>query len=142
MRQIKFRYWIPRSKEMRYDFELGDGDDGYITTDDQGLVYSGDVVWMQYTGLKDVSGREIYEGDILSFYDGEEILEVQWREDFASFGGVITLVLDDYGPDNKITYYSPENCVHRGMDVLSDDNVEIIGNIFESPDLLKQLSAA
>jgi uncharacterized phage protein (TIGR01671 family) len=63
MREIKFRAWNKKKKRMENDFA--------VTADGQPIKYCGlsdryedaDYVLMQYTGLKDKSGVEIYEGD-------------------------------------------------------------------------------
>ncbi len=57
MREIKFRAWYKQSKRMRHtgwsdDLELG------IDLNEDGML-------MQYTGVKDSNGIEIYDGDIL-----------------------------------------------------------------------------
>lgn len=63
-REIKFRAWNHKAKQMYYDVcidKYGHANDGtsYITYNREK-----DAV-MQYTGLKDSKGKEIYEGDIL-----------------------------------------------------------------------------
>lgn len=51
-REIKFRAWHKNNNKMRYD----------VTTD---LLDRDYLEFMQYTGLKDKKGKEIYEGDIV-----------------------------------------------------------------------------
>ena len=74
----------------------------------------------QYTGLKDKKGKEIYEGDIISFVDGLKKVNGEWI-------------------DNKHIYkveYS--GAAFRGVLGLSEslDAVEVIGNIYDNPELL------
>jgi uncharacterized phage protein (TIGR01671 family) len=71
------------------------------------------MVLMQYTGLKDKNGVEIYEGDIVRFLDidgVDSVTEVEFRE-----GGFYP-----FAPD----------FIHWC-------NVEVIGNIYENPELLE-----
>ena len=76
----------------------------------------------QYTGLKDKSGKEIYEGDIIILpdEDDDEYFVIEWDDDTARFAIVQHgSTMCDF--DN---YYGKELC--------------IIGNIYENPELLKE----
>lgn len=114
MREIKFRayhYGADYSvrPEMLYDEKLGD----VLRWKREGQDLS-DV--MQYTGLKDKNGHEIYEGDILDYRwkaSTRNLLIVEWSEKEACFliGGVKTDYAIAYG--------------------------EVVGNIYENPGLLE-----
>ena len=69
MREIKFRFWDKENKKMIYGAEetYDYGASGVpIMEDNFGLLLknSGEYV-MQYTGIKDKDGKEVYEGDII-----------------------------------------------------------------------------
>lgn len=128
MREIKFRAWArdhdgemimaPWSLDFFSDMSLVTGYGGEFPSDRE------DVTLMQYTGIKDRDGKEIYEGDILDLGNGRR-LEVQ-------YGAWNCGCCDDvYG-------YSFELFARTGI---TEDNVvcwEVIGNIYENPDLLKE----
>lgn len=131
MREIKFRAW-EITKLMNGTFSKR-----MITNDN--LLMFGDIpspmiaegwidaephegeqwVWMQYTGLKDKNGKEIYEGDIVRHHK----YGFNWQ--------VI------YSPKN--TGYDLINPEHESMHLcdLCQPNLETIGNIYENPELLK-----
>jgi len=112
MREIKFRAWEkPINKEsgqMLYDI-LQYVPDWYGHKDYE---------LMQYTGLKDMNGKEIYEGDILSGHaDGLVVVEFGTSSWNCVFKDKETIGLD-------------EMCVWFGNDS------HILGNIYENPELL------
>lgn len=76
---------------------------------------------MQFTGLLDKNGKEIYEGDILNQQDGWYRI-IEWDEGCGGFIGVAI------GKDVYEKYWN--NLGER------DESAEIIGNIFENPELL------
>lgn len=136
MREIKFRAWIQKDPydervapemEMAYDLAF----DEYLPIND---LLAGVEHLMQYTGLKDKNGVEIYEGDIVRYDNGcwnectkdkcaphsIDIFAVEWtdnRDDIES--GMVGFYLDWSGNE-----YSPRS-------------IEVIGNIHQNQELLK-----
>ena len=86
------------------------------------------VELLQYTGYKDKNGNEIYGGHIVSVkypYDrrSKDRAQVAWQEDKAGFG-----LKSLKGLTNE---------VYELYQVTAEHNLEIIGNAYENPDLLK-----
>lgn len=121
MREIKFRAWD--SKKMVYLAPLE------VENQNMGLILSGNIdgkpeAVMQYTGLKDKNGKEIYEGDIVNYGDNFSSLVI-WDE-FAvrETPGFWLEERGDYGylRFHTMTAYT--------------NPIEILGNIYENPELL------
>jgi uncharacterized phage protein (TIGR01671 family) len=133
MREIKFRAWDTKEKEWV------DGAHGMAFVDPDyktnafWLDPTKEIILMQYTGLKDKNGKEIYEGDIVRCEDedGEvHIFTIGWEmgdeDKFISgfIGRIIRNVTDEiYNDDGK----APDGWTGEP---------EIIGNIWENEGLL------
>jgi len=119
-REIKFRVWDKRN----HYFLCDTGDFRYLCL---GISYEfreistrpDNFIIQQFTGKTDENGKEIYEGDIIS-------RENQW----------------DMMETAEITFEPPSFvAIYKGYgttsDLLKSYNYEVIGNVFENPELLK-----
>lgn len=108
MREIRFRAWNKYSKTMYYTLDVGvEGNMDLLDFSGIGDSYE----LMQYTGLKDKNGKEIWEGDIVKYWLFPEATPTQW---------VIKI------PN-----------IYLSMQNTEVGQIEIIGNIYENPELLK-----
>lgn len=125
-REIKLRAWDKKNKDM---FNVQGFDMYEVQNDDKEYDVRGkdDIILMQFTGLKDKKGQEIYEGDILHVKDcGFDFMGiVEWSKRVCSFE-----IYDKFS-------YKPKQ-IGYGKRYQFDDttNFEIIGNIYENPELL------
>lgn len=94
----------------------------------------GDLVLMQFTGLHDVDGKEIYEGDIVQYtaHKGyllpDFVAEICYANEYASFGFQVD------GDPARWSAFAEFDEAQR--DVL--DYIVVIGNIHEHPHLLNE----
>lgn len=106
-----------------------------------------EVILMQSTGLKDKNGQEIFEGDILKFNDEWEDYCQEGYVDGSSEGINYVLIGSEMTyfifektkyPDSSLFYYVNEE--HLTFQEVMEDNefeFEIVGNIYENPELLE-----
>lgn len=142
-REIKFRVWDSLNKEMHYP-DLSFFEEQSIRTFPE--EYSNRFQIMQYTGLKDCKGTEIYEGDIvrLGYSDGsvyEKPVEVKFGLHRVGFDSDVCLGATALG-----FYFSPypyteddEREIPMGIGETFDwdnDHIEVVGNIYEHRHLL------
>lgn len=121
MREIKFRAWHKADEKM---YEVyGFTQNKWFLKGKQFPMPNGAVVIMQYTDLKDKNGKKIYEGDLLTDYGGAPPLYVEYSEKHGAY-----CFVDKFDSSGTV-YYTPPMIYYEHM--------EVIGNIYENPELLK-----
>ncbi len=113
MREIKFKYWDKRLKKFAINCP------NYISVNNI-KSFIDDYNFLQYTGYKDKNDTEIYEGDIINAFIIEDHIETMG-----------TIVFDDY-----FLFYANKNLAGN-TPLFKLNNIEVIGNIYENPELLK-----
>jgi len=146
MREIKFRAWDKKNNcwvDPQYsiypEYMLG----GFID-----MHIGAGIELMQYTGLKDKNGKEIYEGDILDVkFRGGYVERISWKGppdarafvfwDFSAFRLKCKGAQDERYADWTDTdgYFDP-------MLEMERSHSEVIGNIYENPELLENEKAS
>ena len=134
----KFRVWDKTRNEMNYKVMVGNCD-----TDDENWTCP--IIWieekkdwlhfddydsiMQSTGLFDRNGKEIFEGDVIS--DGHMSRDIRHHQALGFYTIDDNGVEEFFGDTASLEDFEE---VSKYMSV----NIEIIGNIYENPELLEE----
>lgn len=128
MREIKFRCWCDNQMQKVSSIDFQHKKIKLFASD---TIDSHEGVLMQYTGLKDKNGKEIYEGDIIDIHqtvNGENVFIIE----ITNTG----LVIPSYRFNRNIKY---QYNVRELLEVNEyEKEIEVIGNIYENPELLKE----
>lgn len=126
MKELKFKIWDKKNKIMSNPFTIFSFKD---TSENFNKFLSDDPETLLFTGLLDKTGKEIYEGDILSlnYFEGEVVK--MWIEYLDTLPYCCTIIK-----------YSEGDWVPLGRIMKRDGEqftCEVIGNIYEHPELVK-----
>jgi len=129
-REIKFKFWNKIARRFQPASKYAVDGEGKLVSYDYEMMAFDDpvefsntcIVAQQYTGLKDKNGIEIYEGDI-----------VKATSDQYENENFVGKVIFDEGC--FLTWINKNDI--RG--IWGEDDIEVIGNIFETPELLEKL---
>ena len=133
MREIKFRAWDKKNNlwygRLGKPFTIQDAMVADWSTPTEQLIF------MQYTVLKDKNGVEIYEGDVIAYTNHTKTLGdvyhrrvVEWHDEVARFS---MHKIGKHTSDPKANEYSLFKAEKM-------QKLEIIGNIYENPELLEK----
>ncbi len=128
MKEFKMKAWLKKENKMvaiigidlNYQY-IRYTVDGNLFKDDYKIADFKDIELLQFTGTKDKAGQELYEADVILFNDGIDDIY-----------GLISY--DDEEGTYRVSY---ENITEPLSD--REGDFEIVGNIFENPDLHEQL---
>ncbi|WP_064611181.1 YopX family protein [Streptobacillus moniliformis] len=129
MREIKYRAWLKDKNKMvevsivRFNSKFIE----YFEVDEDGILrfktsLFEDIEFMQYTNIKDMNGKEIYEGDIIENNVIDFRSDVSFSKKSASF-----VMKNNLGTE----FHLEKEMVKREF--------QIIGNIYENKDLIKKI---
>ena len=121
--RFKIRAWDKLNNGLIYDIGLiGQGVYQYINSSDLGFlvnIKNEEYTLMQCTGLKDSTGKLIFEGDICKILNCSKLAVIKWDLKRACF------FIDSKGYSKSAFEYLRKDCF------------AVIGNIYENPELLE-----
>ena len=141
MRELKFRAWDEGGKIMHNDFQFiksgNDGNDWIVFTSDKQKLsdkphpfenpcFQQQLKIIQFTGIHDKNGKEIYEGDICKI-----------KFDLNKVENHIFLLLTEKEKTKQEKVFIVESPMFNNQPELNADYIQVIGNIYENPELLK-----
>ena len=144
MREIKFRAWDKNDKRMIYfngriEFMYEYSCLAFHQKNHSVIDYEKDnYILMQYTGLKDKNGKEIYEEDICRWISPMKyIMSGCKKMEFINYevkflDGAFWLSEEEYKDGSLLRNACEEDVLYQGL-----ENCEVIGNIHENKELLK-----
>jgi len=141
MREIKFRAWDKENKKML----VSEDEENYLSiyldgtfdslgnmldiSDSRRRQRSEELELMQFTGLKDKNGKEIYEGDIV---------DVKYR----GIGSIIfmdkAMINPEYGFCKVLPAFLIKQDNKSSAFLYKDRDLKVIGNIYENPELMER----
>ena len=129
MREIKFRVWCEFEIDGKLEKSMESSASWFLLTQTGELWSHGlsesprpigkeykKAIPLFYTGLKDKNGKGVYEGDILQHESLTQKEVVEWKSNMWTEEGFMTGYGEWFGPA---------------------DQYEIVGNIYENPELIK-----
>lgn len=128
MKEFKMKAWLKKEKKIvaiigidfNYEY-IRYTEDGNLFNENYKTAAFKDIELLQFTGAKDKAGQEVYEADVIKFNDGIDDIY-----------GLIS-----YDDEDAVYCVSYENVTEHLSNMAGD--FEIVGNIFENPDLHEQL---
>lgn len=153
-REIKFRAWDKACNRMILPEKSSEFKITFLGSVLEFETYANECVLMQYTGLKDKNGNEIYEGDIFShkYQTGRYVQDYELSDRRNEIPKVIpgmsmNFTWTSFGESEDVDEVKiPEfySYLHSARENLCYENIqevcdylEIIGNIFENPELIE-----
>lgn len=138
MREIKFRFWYKKENRWLDNVRIDNNGDIYpidSNGEEDSTIDCLQVEKSQFTGLHDKNGKEIYEGDILTSTFGKGLPSQ------IKFGEFHDYVEIDFNEITFVGFYFHEQTGETtafGKSIYGNTECfEIVGNIYESPELLK-----
>jgi phage protein len=119
-REFEFRAWLTKYNKMVKIYSWNIWQEYFMCSEYDSEFYLEETPIMQYTGLKDMWGKEIYEGDILFESFGEKYYKVVFEN--GSFRAEFEGDFEEHSFDL--------------IDVVAQ-SCEVVGNIYENPELME-----
>lgn len=151
-REIKFKVWDIEEKQFVEYYSIGinmvhvvkgdhcflvnnedESDERKAELESKGIEIKNEYILCQFTGLFDKNGKEIYENDCVNYYfknNSKKITGIiKWEQQACTFW------LKWFCEEGKSRYHELQ--ATSGGDTFQNDYIEVIGNIYENPELIQ-----